>query len=269
MLSFQFLMSTPASSPSPGASVSHAKSHAPNQLPRAIGSLGAIAIVVGTIIGSGIFLVPHYVALEVGSVPSVILIWIVGGALALAGSLSLAELGAATPEAGGVYVYLRDAYGKLAAFLYGWAALLVIESGGIATLAVAFSIYSSTFFPLTPLERKLVASAVIAVLTLVNIAGVRQASVVQTFFTLAKLTGVAIIVGFALFPPPPGADCASAGIFAAACHTELYWSSVDWGVVGVPRMAPPVVCGRRSEESLEGAPAQFSFRRPYRHHRLS
>ena len=101
--------------------------------------------------------------------------------MALAGSLSLAELGAATPEAGGVYIYLRDAYGKLAAFLYGWAALLVIESGGIATLAVAFSIYSSTFFPLTPLERKLVASAVIAVLTLVNIAGVKHASVVQTF----------------------------------------------------------------------------------------
>jgi len=123
----------------------------------------------------------------------------VGGALALAGSLSLAELGAATPEAGGVYVYLREAYGKLAAFLYGWAALLVIESGGIATLAVAFSIYSGTFFPLTALERKLVASAVIAVLTLVNIAGVKHASFVQTFFTLAKLTGVAIIVGFALF----------------------------------------------------------------------
>jgi len=131
--------------------------------------------------------------------------------LALAGSLSLAELAAATPEAGGVYIYLRDAYGKLAAFLYGWAALLVIESGGIATLAVAFSIYSSSFFPLTPLERKLVASAVIAVLTLVNIAGVQHATGVQTLFTLAKLSGLAIIVGFALFArhltpiqPPPG-----------------------------------------------------------------
>ena len=191
--------------------VSGAEFHAPAELPRAIGTVGAIAIVVGTIIGSGIFMVPHDVALEVGSVPAVILVWIVGGALALAGSLSLAELAAATPEAGGVYVYLRDAYGKLAAFLYGWAALLVIESGGIATLAVAFSIYSSTFFPLTPLERKLVASAVIAVLTLVNIAGVKRASGVQTFFTLAKLTGLAIIVGFALFAhhgalvaPPPG-----------------------------------------------------------------
>jgi APA family basic amino acid/polyamine antiporter len=156
-------------------------------------------------------MIPHNVALQVGSVPTVILVWLVGGALALAGSLSLAELGAATPEAGGVYVYLREAYGKLAAFLYGWAALLVIESGGIATLAVAFSIYSSTFFPLTALERKLVASAVIAVLTLVNIAGVKRASFVQTLFTLAKLSGVAIIVGFAFFAhhgapvaPPPG-----------------------------------------------------------------
>ncbi len=204
-------MSTHPSSSSSGTLVSGAESHAPTELPRAIGMLGAIAIVVGTIIGSGIFMVPHNVALQVGSVSTVILVWVVGGALALAGSLSLAELGAATPEAGGVYIYLRDAYGKLAAFLYGWAALLVIESGGIATLAVAFSIYSSTFFPLTSLERKLVASGVIAVLTLVNIAGVKRASWVQTVFTLAKLTGLAIIVGFALFAhhlaptaPPPG-----------------------------------------------------------------
>jgi len=204
-------MGTPSKAPLAGSGVPSAESPAPAELPRAIGSLGATAVVVGTIIGSGIFLVPHDVALQVGSIPTVILVWVVGGALALAGSLSLAELGAATPVAGGVYIYLRDAYGKLAAFLYGWAALLVIESGGIATLAVAFSIYSSTFFPLTSLERKLLASAVIALLTGVNVAGVRRASGVQTFFTLAKLTGLAIIVGFALFArhvtplaPPPG-----------------------------------------------------------------
>ena len=222
-------MTTPPRPSVPGSLVPGAEAHAPTELPRAIGTLGAIAIVVGTIIGSGIFLVPHNVALQVGSVSTVILVWMVGGALALAGSLSLAELGAATPEAGGVYIYLRDAYGKLAAFLYGWAALLVIESGGIATLAVAFSIYSSTFFPLTPLERKLVASAVIAVLTLVNIAGVKRASGVQTFFTLAKLTGVAIIVGFALFAhhltpiaSPPG---------YAPPHTTL--SSFGVALIGV------------------------------------
>jgi APA family basic amino acid/polyamine antiporter len=222
-------MATPLSSSSPGSLVSGAESHAPTELPRAIGSLGAIAIVVGTIIGSGIFLVPHDVALHVGSVSTVILVWVVGGALALAGSLSLAELGAATPEAGGVYIYLRDAYGKLAAFLYGWAALLVIESGGIATLAVGFSIYGSTFFPLTPLERKLVASAVIAVLTLVNIAGVRRASAVQTFFTLAKLTGVIIIVGFALFARHLTPVAVAPG--NAPTHTTL--SSFGVALIGV------------------------------------
>src|SRR5690242_20836009 len=93
-------------------------------LPREIGILGSTTIVVGTIIGSGIFLVPHNVAMEVGSVFSLYLVWIVGGALALAGALSLAELGAAMPEAGGIYIYLREAYGKLFAFLYGWGSLL-------------------------------------------------------------------------------------------------------------------------------------------------
>ena len=154
---------------------------------------------VGTIIGSGVFLVPHDVAQQVGSVEALFLVWIVGGILALGGALSLGELGAAMPEAGGVYVYLRQAYGRLFAFLYGWGMLLVIHSGSLATLAVAFGIYSSTFLPLTPLEQKLIASAVIIVLTLVNIAGVRAGSAVQTVFTLAKLLGLAIIMGLALF----------------------------------------------------------------------
>jgi APA family basic amino acid/polyamine antiporter len=222
-------MATLSRSSSPNVFASGGESHAPTELPRAIGTLGAIAIVVGTIIGSGIFMVPHDVALQVGSISTVILVWVIGGVLALAGSLSLAELGAATPEAGGVYIYLRDAYGKLAAFLYGWAALLVIESGGIATLAVAFSIYSSTFFPLTPLERKLVASAVIALLTLVNIAGVRRASAVQTFFTLAKLTGLAIIVGFALFAHHMAPVAPAPGY--APTHTTL--SSFGVALIGV------------------------------------
>src|SRR5579859_7662935 len=86
---------------------------APHSLPRAIGYLGSTAIVVGTIIGSGIFLVPHDMAQHVGSVRSLFLVWIVGAVLSLAGALSLAELGAAMPEAGGIYIYLREAYGKI------------------------------------------------------------------------------------------------------------------------------------------------------------
>lgn len=168
-------------------------------LPRVIGSVGSTMIVVGTIIGSGIFLVPHNVALKVGSVGSLFGVWIVGGALTLAGSLSLGELGAAMPEAGGVYVYLREAYGKVFAFLYGWACLLVIDSGSAATLAVAFGIYAARFVPLTPLEQKLIAAGVVATLMLVNIAGVRVGSAVQTLLTVAKLGGIATILGYAVW----------------------------------------------------------------------
>jgi APA family basic amino acid/polyamine antiporter len=187
----------------PDASVRNPEpeSRSPNALPRAIGSLASTAIVVGTIIGSGIFLVPHNVALHVGSSGALYLVWIVGGVLSLAGALSFAELGAAAPEAGGVYVYLRQAYGKLVAFLYGWAMLMVVESGGIATLAVAFSIYSASFFPFTSFQQKLISSGLIALLTLVNILGVRKAAAVQTIFMFAKLSGLAMIVGYALLSP--------------------------------------------------------------------
>ena len=198
-------------------------------LPRVIGSLGSTALVVGTIIGSGIFLIPHDVATQVGSVTSMMLVWIVGGVLSLAGALSLGELGAATPEAGGVYVYLRQAYGKLFAFLYGWAALAVIESGGIATLAVAFSIYSRSFLPLTLLQQKLVASAVIAVLTVVNVLGVRKGTAVQTVFTFAKLAGLAVIIGFAVFFQ--GERASAASLTLPMPHTTL--STFGVALIGV------------------------------------
>jgi len=198
-------------------------------LPREIGILGSTAIVVGTIIGSGIFLVPHNVALQVGSVFSLYLVWIVGGALALAGALSLAELGAAMPEAGGIYVYLREAYGKLFAFLYGWGSLLVIDAGSSATLAVAFGIYASTFFPLTSLEQKLLGAVVIALLTVINILGVRKGTAVQTIFTIAKLGGLAIIIGCAIFLPPLAPAVASHPL--PTPHTTL--SSFGVALVGV------------------------------------
>ena len=212
-----------------------ASSGTPRSLPRAIGFLGSTAIVVGTIIGSGIFLVPHDVAQQVGSVRTLMLVWIVGGVLALGGALSLAELGAANPEAGGVYVYLRDAYGKLFAFLYGWAALWVIESGSIATLAVAFGIYAASFVPLTSLEQKLISVSVIVVLSAVNFAGVRKGAAVQTIFMMAKLAGLAIIMGFAFFHtaapviptqplPLPNATFASFGVALIG----VLWAYQGW-----------------------------------------
>lgn len=163
-------------------------------LPRIIGTIGSTALVVGIIIGSGIFLVPHEVAQQVGSIRSLLLVWVVGGVLTLAGALSLAELGAAMPEAGGIYVYLREAYGKLPAFLLGWGNLVVIESGAVATLAVGFGIYAARVAPLSPTGQKITACAVIAILALVNIAGAREGSFVQTLFTAAKLAGIAAII---------------------------------------------------------------------------
>jgi APA family basic amino acid/polyamine antiporter len=174
---------------------------APRTLLRAIGPLGATAIVVGNVIGSGIFLIPHNVAQKVGSAEALLAVWIVGGVLSLAGALSLGELGAAIPEAGGVYVYLREAYGKLAGFLYAWTEVLVITAGSIAALGVAFSIYAASLVPLSPAAQKVVAVGAIALLTAVNVIGVREGTAVQTVFTLAKLSGLAIIVGFALFAP--------------------------------------------------------------------
>jgi APA family basic amino acid/polyamine antiporter len=176
-----------------------APSQGAHELRRDVGFVGATAIVVGSIIGSGIFLVPHDMAQLVGSVEALLLAWIVAGLLATAGSLSLAELGAADPSAGGIYVYLREAYGKLVAFVYGWALLLVINSGGIAILAVGFGIYITTLVPLSPLERKFVAGGLIGLLTMVNILGVRKGAAVQTLFTVAKLAGLLIIIGAAFF----------------------------------------------------------------------
>ena len=121
------------------------------ELLRTLGSWEAAAIVVGTVIGSGIFLVPKAMVLNVGTPGKVLLVWVLGGVLSLAGALTYAELAAALPHAGGEYVYLREAYGPLWSFLYGWTQFTVAKSGSIATLATAFAYYLGNFFP--ELER--------------------------------------------------------------------------------------------------------------------
>ncbi|HQF98848.1 MAG TPA: amino acid permease, partial [Candidatus Aminicenantes bacterium] len=108
-------------------------------LPRVLGLGDVIALVVGGIIGSGIFLVPKDMAAAVGHPLLILAVWVAGGVLSMFGALSFGELGASMPEAGGVYVYLREAYGSAVAFLFGWTLFLVIDTGAIATLAVAFS----------------------------------------------------------------------------------------------------------------------------------
>src|ERR1700681_4574635 len=179
-------------------------------LKRELGVWSAAAIVVGTVIGSGIFLVPSTMTRNVGSPLKVFGVWVAGGLLSLFGALSYAELAAAMPEAGGEYVYLREAYGPLWAFLYGWTQMWVAKSGSIATLATAFFIYLANFRPelagvLTviplplgengaPLEIRygqILAMAVIAVLALINYFGVKVGGHFQIVITIVKVTLIA------------------------------------------------------------------------------
>jgi APA family basic amino acid/polyamine antiporter len=154
-------------------------------------------ITIGTVIGSGIYLVPSGVLQQTGGHTGLALtVWAVAGFLSLLGALTYAELGAMKPEAGGLYAYLRDAFGPLPAFLYGWASFLVIASGSIAALAVAFASYLSPLLPFS-VPGPVISVAVIAVVALLNVRGTRGSATVQNYTTGAKF-GVLLILSIVL-----------------------------------------------------------------------
>src|SRR5437660_8169442 len=142
------------------------------ELKRQLGLLDATMINVGTIIASAIFIVPSAIALQLHASLPTILVWIAGGLVSLLGALSVAELGAAMPKAGGQYVYLTEAYGPVWGYLYGWASGVVINPASIAAIAVAFATYLGFFVPLGPGAVKLVAVGSIVALTALNCIGV-------------------------------------------------------------------------------------------------
>jgi APA family basic amino acid/polyamine antiporter len=161
---------------------------------RRLGTFDATMVVVGGIIGAGIFLNPAIVAQRVGTAGLVLAAWAVGGAIALLGAFCFAELGARLPKAGGGYVYLREAFGPLPAFLYGWTQLLVINTGGIAAVAVTFASYAADVGGLTDAWIRPLAVGAIVLLSGVNAAGVRFGSLVQNAFTLLKLGALVMLV---------------------------------------------------------------------------
>src|ERR1700722_250922 len=147
---------------------------ASQDLPRTLGLVDATVVVVGIVIGAGIFLVPNLVARNLPSESLILAVWIFSGALSFFGALAYAELGAMMPFTGGQYVYLREAFGPLCAFLSGWVFVLAVLPGGTAFLAVGFSIYLDHFIPLTPMLRTAVSLALVAVLCAINYVGVRE-----------------------------------------------------------------------------------------------
>ena len=172
------------------------------QLRRILSQRDLIFIVVGTVIGSGIFLTPGAVVRNAGSGGMALTVWVVGGILSLLGALTFAELGASKPEAGGLYVYLRDAFGPPLAFLFGWTMFLVIGSGSLATLAAAFPRYVSVFVPLSPVWARIVSLLMIAAVTLLNIRGTRRSADVQGVATAIK-AGVIVLVSIVLIVAAP------------------------------------------------------------------
>jgi APA family basic amino acid/polyamine antiporter len=158
----------------------------PNELRRSLGFTDLMLITIGTVIGSGIYLVPSLVLRQTaGHTGLAFAVWAVAGFLSLLGALTYAELGAMKPEAGGLYAYLRDAFGPLPAFLYGWASFLVIASGSIAALAVAFANYLSPLLPFR-VPGPIISLVVILVVALINIRGTRGSATVQNWTTGAK-----------------------------------------------------------------------------------
>jgi APA family basic amino acid/polyamine antiporter len=159
-------------------------------------------LVVGGIIGSGIFLNPAIVAQRLGSARLVMVTWALGALIAVLGAFIFAELGARRPAAGGGYVYLREAFGPLPAFLYGWTLLFAIATGATAAVAVTFASYAAPLLGQSPSAEPWLAAAAIAALSLVNIVGVRPGTVTQNVFTLLKLAAIGALVVSALLTRP-------------------------------------------------------------------
>jgi len=173
-------------------------------LARRIGLFDATMIVMGGIIGAGIFMNPHVVALQIHTPFLILLVWVIGGLVALAGSFIHGELAARMPNVGGQYAYLRDAIHPLPAFLYGWALLLVIQSGAMAAIALTFSRY---FIELTnfPFADWTIAVTILAFLALVNCLGVRAGSTLQSILMVLKIGSITalILCGFLFASPAP------------------------------------------------------------------
>tara|TARA_B100001245_G_scaffold28496_1_gene18444 strand:+ start:941 stop:2221 length:1281 start_codon:yes stop_codon:yes gene_type:complete len=161
--------------------------------------MDATMINVGGIIGSGIFMVPATVALYTASSSLFFMVWVLGGIISLFGALSVAELGAAMPRAGGQYVYLNEAYGPIWGYLYGWSAVAVINTASIAAVGVAFAEYLSFFTSLSSFDIKSIAIVSIIILTIINVIDVKSGARFQNWFTFTKIASIIIVILLGLF----------------------------------------------------------------------
>jgi len=196
---------------------------------KGLGLLDATTLVMGSMIGSGVFIVAADISRQVQSPGLMIVTWVVTAILTLTAALSYGELAAAMPQAGGQYVYLREAFGPLSGFLYGWTLFLVIQTGTLAAVAVAFAKFAGVFFPWISTENRLlwtfntqqlVAIVLIVFLTAVNTRGIRAGAVVQNVFTFAKTGALLGLIGLAFL--------AGRNPQALERNFSDFWQNADW-----------------------------------------
>jgi APA family basic amino acid/polyamine antiporter len=208
---------------------------------KGLGLLDATTLVMGSMIGSGIFIVSADIARQVNSPGLLIAVWLVASALTVTAALSYGELAAMMPQAGGQYVYLREAFGPLFGFLYGWTLFLVIQTGTVAAVAVAFAKFTAVFFPalvwssqegyLIRLggfginEQQVLAIAVLLLLTWVNTRGIRTGATVQNIFTIAKTGALLGLIGFGVL--------AARNPEALASNFINFWRGAGWNFEAV------------------------------------
>ena len=231
---------------------------APAEFIRGIGPLAAISLVVGSMIGSGIFIVSADISRQVSSwgPGALLLVWVITGAMTVTGALAYAELAAMMPRAGGQYVFLREGLSPAAGFLYGWTLFMVIQTGTIAAVAVAFGkflgvlvpgVTPDVFLPLGQLHlpgaadaiqlglspQRVIAIVMIVVLTLLNIRGVTLGAAIQTVFSVAKIGALAalVLLGLTLFRRPD----------VAAANFSNFWGTGDWTLAVLPVIGAAMV----------------------------
>jgi len=222
-------VSSPTPPPAPGPT------EGPHGFRRDLGPWDATLLVIGAIIGAGIFINPYIVARRLDSGGLVLLAWVAGGVIALAGALAYAELGALFPRVGGQYGYLRDAYHPVVGFLYGWGLLLMIESGAIAAVALIFAEYALRFVGASQAGATPLAIAAIAAVSVVNYLGVKPGSRLLNVFVVLKVGALALLIGAGLILG--GTELTTGvGREAAATGTGLAGLVLAFGAALVPVM---------------------------------
>lgn len=205
-----------------------ASSDVDGRLPRRLGTWSTAAVTVGIMIGSGIFRVPAAAAAHTGSAEVMLLAWVVGGAVAMCGALALAEVAALFPRAGGIYVYLREAYGPLTAFLFGWVYLIVIPTGAGA-IALVFAEYLGRLLPPAAEHVRLVAVGLIVLLSTAQYRSVRFGAAIQNASTIAKVVAILALTATAFLLAEPNLGASG----DAAPAPAVTWSGFGLGVVTV------------------------------------